>query len=88
LTPGNVIPSAGTYNTVSNKIDTELSSLQSSVTTNTSDITTLLSGGTSGQVIDFTIGVGGAGGAGTGSRGNGIATTITMYGQTILTADR
>jgi len=45
LTPGNIIPSAGTYNMVS-KIDTELSSLQSSVTTNTSDITTLLSGGT------------------------------------------
>jgi len=34
-----------TYNTVS-KIDTKLSSLQSSVTTNTSDINTLLSGGT------------------------------------------
>jgi len=42
---GNIIPSAGTYNTVS-KIDSELSSLQSSVTTNTSDLTTLLSGGT------------------------------------------
>jgi len=42
---GNIIPSAGTYNTVS-KIDTELSSLQSSVNTNTSDINTLLSGGT------------------------------------------
>jgi len=135
---GNRIPSAGTYNMVS-KIDTELSSLQSSVTTNTSDITTLLSGGTistasgsytvpsnvttltieamkgdgggsgggtgsdgawaggggggsgalekitipatSGQVIDFTVGVGRAGGGGAGSGGNG--TTITMYGQTI-----
>jgi len=42
---GNITPSAGTYNMVS-KIDTGLSSLQSSVTTNTSDITTLLSGGT------------------------------------------
>jgi len=42
---GNIIPSAGTYNTVS-KIDTELSSLQSSISTNTSDINTLLSGGT------------------------------------------
>jgi len=42
---GNIIPSAGTYNIVS-KIDTEISSLQRSVTTNTSDITTLLSGGT------------------------------------------
>jgi len=42
---GNIIPSAGTYNTVS-KIDTELSSLQSSINTNTSDINTLLSGGT------------------------------------------
>jgi len=42
---GNIIPSAGTYNTVS-KIDTKLSSLQSSVTTNTSDITTLISGRT------------------------------------------
>jgi len=42
---GNIIPSAGTYNTVS-KIDTELSSLQGGVTTNTSDIATLLSGGT------------------------------------------
>jgi len=40
---GNVIPSAGTYNTVS-KIDTELSSLQSSVTPNTSDITTWRNG--------------------------------------------
>jgi len=39
---GNIIPSAGTYNMVS-KIDTELSSLQSSVNTNTSDINTLLS---------------------------------------------
>jgi len=39
---GNIIPSMGTYNTVS-KIDTEL---QNSVSTNTSDITTLLSGGT------------------------------------------
>jgi len=133
---GNIISSAGTYNTVS-KIDTELSSLQSSVTTNTSDITTLLSGGTiftssgsytvpsngttltieamggggggssggtgsdgawagdgrrgsgalekitipvtSGQVTDFTIGVGGAGGAQLiQSRGNGTATTVTM----------
>jgi len=36
---GNIIPSMGTYNAVS-KIDTELSSLQSSVSTNTSDITT------------------------------------------------
>jgi len=42
---GNIIPSTGTYNTVS-KIDTELSSLQSSASTNTSDINTLLSGGT------------------------------------------
>jgi hypothetical protein len=42
---GNIIPSAGTYNSMS-KIDTELSSLQSSVNTNTSDINTLLSGGT------------------------------------------
>jgi len=139
----NIIPSAGTYNTVS-KIDTEISSLQSSVTTNTSDITTLLSGGTvfttsgsyivpsnvatitieamggggggssagtgsdgawagggggaSGalekisipvtirQVIDFTIGVGGA--QPTQSGGNGIATTVTMYGQTLWTANR
>jgi len=142
---GNIIPSAGTYKTVS-EIDNEISSLQSSVTTNTSDITTLLSGGTvfitrgsytvpldvititieamggggggssggtgsdgawaggggggsgalekitipitSGQVIDFTIGVGGAGGAQpTQSGGNGTATTITRYGQTLLTAD-
>jgi len=37
---GNIIPSAGTYNTVS-KIDTELSSLSSSVSTNTSDISSL-----------------------------------------------
>jgi len=43
---------------------------------------------TSRQVINFTIGVGGAGGGGsTQSGGNGTATTITMYGQTILTAN-
>jgi len=42
---GNLIPSAGTYNSMS-KIDTELSSLQSSVSLNTSDINTLLAGGT------------------------------------------
>jgi len=43
---------------------------------------------TRGQVIDFTIGVGGAGGAQpTQSRGNGTDTTITMYGQTLLTAN-
>jgi len=43
---------------------------------------------TSGQVIDFTIGVGGAGGAQPSqSGGNGTATTITMYGQTLLTAN-
>jgi len=141
---GNIIPSAGTYNMVS-KIDAELSSLESIVSSNTSSINTLLSGGTvftssgsytipsnvttltieamgggsggsgggtgsygawaggggggsgalekitipatSGQVIDFTIGVGGAGAGGAGSGGNGTATTITMYGQTILTAN-
>jgi len=39
------------------------------------------------QVINFTIGVGGAVGAQPDqSRGNGIATTVTMYGQTLLTA--
>jgi len=42
---GNIIPSAGTYNTVSS-IDTEFSSLQSSVSSNTSNINTLLAGGT------------------------------------------
>jgi len=43
---------------------------------------------TSGQVIDFTIGVGGAGGAQPNqSRGNGTSTIITMYGQTLLTAN-
>jgi len=42
---GNIIPSAGTYDMVS-QIDTEISSLLISETTNTSDITTLLSGGT------------------------------------------
>jgi len=74
----NIIPSAGTYNTVS-KIDTELSSLQS----NTSDITTLLSGGTvftalgsynvPSNVTTLTIeamgGGGGGSGGGTGSDG-------------------
>jgi len=141
---GNIIPSVGTYNMVS-KIDTKLSSLQSSVTTNTSDINTLLSGGTlftmsgsytvpsnvttltieaiggggggagsgsgssstgpwsgggggssrclqkitipvaSGQVIDFTIGSGGSGGAPKSGGSNGGTTTISMYGQSILT---
>jgi len=43
---------------------------------------------TSRQVIDFAIGVGGAGGAQpTQSQGNGTATTVTMYGQTLLTAN-
>jgi len=42
---GNIIPSAGTYNTVS-KIETELSSLKSGVAINSVDITILLSGGT------------------------------------------
>jgi len=142
---GNITPSAGTCNAIS-KIDTEPSSLQSSVTTNTSDITTLLSegtvftttgsyvvpsnattltievmggggGGSSGgivsdsawaggggggsgalekitipvtsrQVIDFTIGVGGAGGAEPTQRGgNGTSTIVIMYGQTLLTAN-
>jgi len=43
---------------------------------------------TSEQVLDFTIGVGGAGGAEpTQSGGNGTSTTITMYGQTLLAAN-
>jgi len=43
---------------------------------------------TSRQVIDFTIGVGGAGGAQpTQSGGNSTSTTVTMYGQTLLTAN-
>jgi len=45
---------------------------------------------TSGQVIDFTIGVGGVGVGGSGGGGsgdNGTAATVTMYGQTILTAN-
>jgi hypothetical protein len=146
---GNIIPSAGTYNTVS-KIDTELSSLQSGVAINSVDITILLSGetvfttsgsysvplnkttltielmgggggGSSGgrgsdsawtggggggsgalekitilvtnaQVIDFTIGVGETipgqlKAQPTQSRGNGTATTVTMYGQTLLIAN-
>jgi hypothetical protein len=37
---GNIIPSAGTYNSVS-KIDTEISTLQSSITSNGTDISTL-----------------------------------------------
>jgi len=136
---GNIIPSAGTYNTVSKK-NTEISSLQSSVNTNTSFTPTLLSGGTvftttgsytvpsdvttitieamgggssggtgsdsswaggggggsgalekitipvtSRQVIDFTIGVGGA--QPTQSGGNGTSKTVTMCGQTLLTAN-
>jgi len=75
---GNIIPSTGTYSTVS-KIDTELSSLQSSVNTNTSDINTLLSGGTlftmlgsytvPSNVTTLSIEAigGGGGGAGSGS---------------------
>jgi len=71
-----------TYNMVS-KIDTKLSSLQSSVTTNTSDINTLLSGGTlftaSGSytvpsnITTLTIEAigGGGGGAGSGSGSDG-----------------
>jgi len=43
---------------------------------------------TSRQVIDFTIGVEGAGGAqSTQSQGNGAATTVNIYGQTILKAN-
>jgi len=43
---------------------------------------------TSRQVKDFTIGAGGAGGAQpTQSRGNSTPKTITMYGQTLLTAN-
>jgi len=80
---GNIAPSVGTYNTVS-KIDTELSSLQSSVNTNTSDINTLLSGGTlfttSGSytvpsnVTTLTIEAIGGGGGGAGS-GSGSSST-------------
>jgi len=142
---GNILPSAGTYNTVS-KIDTEFSSLQSSVSSNTSDINTLLAGGTifttpgsgsytvptnvttlvieamgagggggvstsnsgsfpwqgggggssgilqkitipatSGQVISFNIGTGGAGETPTTDGESGGDTIVSMYGQTILT---
>jgi len=73
---GNIIPSAGTYNTVS-KIDAELSSLESIVSSNTSSINTLLSGGTvftsSGSytipsnVTTLIIEAMGGGGGGTGS---------------------
>jgi len=143
---GNIIPSTGTYNTVSS-IDTEFSSLQSSVSSNTSNINTLLAGGTifttpgsgsytvpsnvttltieaiggggggagsgsgsdgawdgggggssgllekitipvtSGQVISFNIGTGGTAGTATSVSGsNGGTTTVSMYGQIILTA--
>jgi len=131
---------------ISSKIDTEFSSLQSSVSSNTSNINTLLAGGTifttpgsgsytvpsnvttlvieamgaeggggvstsssgsapwqgggggssgvlqkitvpatSGQVISFNIGTGGAGETPTSARESGGETTILMYGQTILT---
>jgi len=79
---GWVQAAGGTNNTVA-KIDTAISTLQSSVTTNTSDITTLLSGGTvftalgsytvPSNVTSITIeamgGGGGGSGGGTGSDG-------------------
>jgi len=39
----------------------------------------------SGQVIDFTIGSGGSGGAPKSGGSNGSTTTVTIYGQSILT---
>jgi len=81
---GNIIPSAGTYNIVS-KIDTELSSLHSSLNTNTSDISTGIDGGGLASLASGIL-CGGSGGIGlvnTGTYGTGGMGTILGSSSTV-----